>query len=738
MKSNKGAFYANVRTIEAGLEIGYFRDGVNTFDNGAKVVNSTTNLGIKQNHADQLFRNELDVRHEIATFDGNSRLDGTAYLLSDDSNIGWIGNQQSGSDGNFKPAQVVNIEFFISRRFPRFNLCGNQTRKRDSRGNLLTANDLDYHYPQVFTIKILDVNDRCLWREDIDVSDGFAIDLTDTNHEYKFSPNEGFAFMPRISRWAKRIELEIKTWSVPRVLPRLTYLSGQMHERFDGDTLQSIEILEEKTADVSELSYGISANYCKASFLHRDRMFFRDAHFQMLTRNRSVLPYIRCTSDDAEPISLGKFFSESWQLDDSSPFMSVKAYDVLYGLQELEINYGMEICKDGSANGGEILIKPYTNQTLAQIISRVFELIDEARAELDMFDELLDDKMRADLDKLKLLDDEKIPYVLIEKKSAWDVLADIANLACAYIYANRKGHVVIKQDEFDTKQNSKEPLFTVDYEEEDEDEPKMRGQSYHKVQVRNNHQTDDTRSIRENGLREYHYNATMFITDNEKSGQKFLGQMANKILCKYANGRSFVETEWNGDANLQLSDKFLARSQFEDKVRTFEVISNEIMIDGRFSQTTKGRELATTVTDDSKNLADSLLKIDEDNAFGFNIPVKSRTVVNQVNVSYQVLEAAEEDGEVVTINRRDCKFGDDDDRFIAVVNLSKVYEKIEEITVAGLGIKEPLPVEKEEDEEEEAPIKVVKVLEATASSLKIEFTTETSDFSKIEVKINGG
>ena len=45
--------------------------------------------------------------------------------------------------------------------------------------------------------------------------------------------------------------------------------------------------------------------------------------------------------------------------------------------------------------------------------------------------------------------------MLIEEKSAWDVLQDLANLTCSYIYCNRLGQVVVSADRFDNSKITK-------------------------------------------------------------------------------------------------------------------------------------------------------------------------------------------------------------------------------------------------------------------------------------------
>jgi len=725
-------FKRTIRKIEGGLDINFFENGT---DNAANIlqqhnnIKTTTNSAISQAHAEQMFSYNLDPEPHIATLDGSTYLDGTFFPLGQYSRIGWVGNRRSDAGGYFKnengdnTTQVIWLQFTATRRLPELSLRGNFTAKRNPETHKIIENEFDYHYPQHFKITIygdLNDDDNVLWHKEVTDTSNLPEEITFTEYAYHLNTN--------IESGAKRIKLEIFKWSIGNVLPRITYFAGEMHQGFDGDTLQSIEVLEERTCSINELSYGISSNYCKASFLNRDKMFYEPKYFAMLRRNRSVLPFIKCENKEYR---LGRFFSEEWQLDDSSPFMSVKAYDVLFGLQELKINYGMQIIsgqldafpQDFPTNGitatsGTLAnpIVPHTNQSIQTIVERIFNLITDERMRAEIFE-----RLHYNLPE-NILNGVTIPYVLIAEKSAWEVLQEIANFVCCHIYANRDGEILVQPDEFaneytntNVTQNTTISALSA--------QPK----SFKKVRVTQSFRDindPDEKSIRANGLREFNYDATLYCTTDTRNVPPVIKQMAQNILAKYSQGVAFVDTEWKGDAQLQLKDKFNAQSQFEEKAKTYEILSHEISLSNGFRQVTKGRCIGKEEPLPVNQVA---AEINQDNAFKFGLPVKSRTIVNQVNVSYYVLEPCDEP-ETITVNYRDCEWVYEDgvrtNRFTATVKLEKVYERIERMHHSSrVG----------------AEVRVDKVAYVTTNSIKLEcyFTgSNIALFSEFEVRIN--
>ncbi len=155
-----------------------------------------------------------------------------------------------------------------------------------------------------------------------------------------------------------------------------------------------------------------------------------------------MYPYIRCGKGEfSKP--LGVFYSDEWKIEDGNPYVSCKAYDVLYPLQDLTINYGMQESEIEQSDGNKKTVYgPYKCQSVKEIFDRVFMLINAKRREAGIFSDIQYDLQLGDIEE------KVIPIVLIEEKSAWDVLQDLANLTCSYIYCDRNGAVIVKCDDF--------------------------------------------------------------------------------------------------------------------------------------------------------------------------------------------------------------------------------------------------------------------------------------------------
>ncbi|MCL2847536.1 MAG: hypothetical protein FWE13_02135 [Firmicutes bacterium] len=158
--------------------------------------------------------------------------------------------------------------------------------------------------------------------------------------------------------------------------------------------------------------------------------------------------------------------------------------------------------------------------------------------------------------------------------------------------------------------------------------------------------------------------------------------------------------------------------------KIYETLSNEFNIADGFRQTTKGRCSGNIKI--NQNL-DKIL-IDPSNAFSFNLPVISRTLVNQVVVEYYVLEPQEENFETVTVNRRNCRFeldekGNEAKTFIATLKLEKIYNRIGRVTI-------------DTEINSRNPVSIIKLLSVTANSLEIKFEDEYDNWDEIEIRIN--
>ncbi len=341
--------------------------------------------------------------------------------------LGWFGTQLSDNNGNFQTAQTLFMQYSAPREIDHMVISGYNARGE---------------YPLEFAIVYF--KERSSTADEVEYLDQNFFDLRITQIELKDRENfnrKDFVvyFKPVV---AKRVQLIIYRWSAANTVPKINYFASEHIECYLGDKLKSISIVEEKTGDTDKLSYGISSNSCTFEFLNENKRFYYNKDYNLLRKNRRVYTYIRCGKGDfSKP--LGMFYSDEWKIEDGNPYVSCKAYDVLYSLQELQINYGLSESRDGT---GKAVYAPFKCVRVRDIFERVFSLINLKRRECGIFSVL---EYELDLGELA---DRIIPIVLIEQKSAWDLLQELANLTCSHIYCDRTGRVIVKRDNFSTPQ----------------------------------------------------------------------------------------------------------------------------------------------------------------------------------------------------------------------------------------------------------------------------------------------
>ena len=135
---------------------------------------------------------------------------------------------------------------------------------------------------------------------------------------------------------------------------------------------------------------------------------------------------------DYEP--LGRFYSDSWEMDSDSAFVTCKAYDILYGLQDILVDIPYEKNAEGKYAAPE-------NVSVYDVIERLVRFSNEYKQNNEIYGLNIDCVIDEDLKNAI------IPIVLYDNtKTVWDTLQAVANFAQCYIYANREGKLVATCD----------------------------------------------------------------------------------------------------------------------------------------------------------------------------------------------------------------------------------------------------------------------------------------------------
>lgn len=100
---------------------------------------------------------------------------------------------------------------------------------------------------------------------------------------------------------------------------------------------------------------------------------------------------------------------------------------------------------------------------------------------------------------------------------------------------------------------------------------------------------NEKNSQKKNGVAEFELKSDKLIfgKDNAKA-------VADKILKKYGNGVSFIETEWRGSPMLELGEKLISFSLKDPSPVAYECLSNDMSYDGGLKVKTKARKITAS------------------------------------------------------------------------------------------------------------------------------------------------
>ena len=497
----------DIRHVVGEVDINFF---ANSFDNEVRVMRTSREDSLYaatdpfDKYYPQLFTTGLEFKHKIARTtlpeEELEVLDGTWHLADESSLVGWFGDKISGTDGLFgerikdefgnytgatADEQWILVRFSHERVIHHFDILGD---------------DLLDEYPTEFRVELYKTTPT--FDEEGKIEEGRRPQERLPRECDKCKWRVVFN-QPEVARYAR---LVITKWSRPNATAKIKHFSAELELKFTSDELKRIEVLEEKSPDAEQLSYGISANQCKLEFLNRDKMFYRKEYFELLRPHRLVRPVIKCGND--KPLEFGNFYSQEFQISNDSQFISCTAYDMLIQLQGLNISFEMEkrqeACNDDCemdcdksrhpiVQGVYHLRQDITVSDLLKDIQRKVNLErhrkgiygrdikiverGEKRVRFTSKDvkkllELEDPKFPqevAALRKLELSVDEKeemikngfdvivlagafvpnIQYLLLGEDTAWNILQQAANYAQAWVYINREGEIVFEYDDFD-------------------------------------------------------------------------------------------------------------------------------------------------------------------------------------------------------------------------------------------------------------------------------------------------
>lgn len=443
MSKNMQNYNKTIRHVVGKVDMNFYE---NTSDNDADVMGSFEIDGWREFASKQLISAGLEPKHKYASIEGCTYLDGSFYLYPETSNIIiplWS-TQRCDANKQFDTTNppVYILELYNKRKVNSMKLIGDIRR-----------NEFPLEYEiSLYTLPEDEIEDADILSPTSEyVEYAFnniptPIDVVDNGTTYKvytFSvnpstpPSTPYHYITFGKNYqAYKITLKILKWNVANTTAKIMFFSNETKAIFENDQLASIKVLEEKSTEIEELSYGISSNTCDVKVSNENDRFTKNP--DLLKKNRIIKPFIKCKEDE-EWDALGTFYSDSWEVSSTSKYVTCKAYDILYNLQKIYIYYEMQ--------GGSTLGQNYTieqNKSFYDVFTKVGELINLARMDAGIYG--ADIKFVVD-ERLK---NHTMPYVLIGYDTAWNILKELANQSLSFIYVDRNGDVQIVRDELGT------------------------------------------------------------------------------------------------------------------------------------------------------------------------------------------------------------------------------------------------------------------------------------------------
>ncbi len=235
---------------------------------------------------------------------------------------------------------------------------------------------------------------------------------------------------------ATKMVLTVKKWSAPNRIVKISEFYSILKETYDGDTVSSINLLEERILEDGSLPIGnisanevdISLNNIKINVNGVDIIdpFFPDnpnsPYDDVLTKNRKVTPYIgfKLADDTFEYVKLGTFWTGDWQVNEQSPVVNVACRD------------RMELLRRAEYKGSSLLI----DTTLYALAT---EVLTSARDDIPM----LDIQWNVDTS----LQDFTLPYAWFGKTNYFEAIRSIAEACMGQAYMSRDDVLIIEGPE---------------------------------------------------------------------------------------------------------------------------------------------------------------------------------------------------------------------------------------------------------------------------------------------------
>lgn len=293
-------------------------------------------------HPAEVFKPPYKPTVKACTMDGNSTMDGTFQMMSDELVVGWWSGKLADSSGIFARKPYIELSFGM-RPIVFWRVIGDEKL---------------HQYPVDFTLQY---------------KRNGTIVKTDTitgNTEVEVIVN------PKIADITS-VRMTISKWNTPNACAKILRFFERVYETYEGKDLLSFEVGEELCS--SEGNYNINSDSMTVSIYNEDRKFDKGYLRTLMLLDRKLYPFIGIENGGKiEYKPLGVFYSDEWDIPQDSQWVKCTATDRLMRLQ-IKTYVGFPLVENVSLYeiAEDIMTKMGVSSTEYQITERLKDFVVE-------------------------------------------------------------------------------------------------------------------------------------------------------------------------------------------------------------------------------------------------------------------------------------------------------------------------------------------------------------------------
>ena len=293
-------------------------------------------------HPAEVYKPPYKPTVKACTMDGNSTMDGTFQMMSDELVVGWWSGKLADSSGVFARKPYIELSFGM-RPIVFWRVIGDEKL---------------HQYPVDFTLQY---------------KRNGTIVKTDTitgNTEVEVIVN------PKIADITS-VRMTISKWSTPNACAKILRFFERVYETYEGKDLLSFEVGEELCS--LEGNFNINSDSMTVCIYNEDRKFDKGYLRTLMLLDRKLYPFIGIENGGKiEFKPLGVFYSDEWDIPQDSQWVKCTATDRLMRLQ-IKTYVGFPLVENVSLYeiAEDILTKMGVNPTEYQITERLKDFVVE-------------------------------------------------------------------------------------------------------------------------------------------------------------------------------------------------------------------------------------------------------------------------------------------------------------------------------------------------------------------------